>query len=264
MQVNTLTRSIVTALLCGVAMLSGSASAQRREGVDLELVLAVDVSGSMDPEEQQLQREGYVQAFRHGAVLSAIRSGIYGRIAVTYVQWAALPQQTIPWTIISNAKEAQDFAAALEAAPLYSERGTSLSSAISFSTDLLENNPISARKVIDISGDGPNNSGGSVLEARDAALAKGITINGIPILVNTQYSYTPLDQYYRECVVAGKGAFVIPVKTMDAFASSIRAKLVTEIAGLAPEQSPYAAKFQLAQAAQTRRADCNERGGFQP
>jgi hypothetical protein len=244
-------------------MLSGPAAAQRRDGVDLELVLAVDVSGSMDAEEQRIQREGYVQAFRHGAIVSAIRAGVYGRIAVTYVEWAASPSQTVPWTTISNAKEAQDFAAAMEAAPLWSERGTSLSSAIEMSSELLESNPIAgARKVIDISGDGPNNSGGPVIAARDAALAKGITINGIPILVNTQYALTPLDQYYRECVMTGKGAFVIPVRTMDQFASSIRAKLVTEIADLSPAQAPREAQFQRAQAAPVRRADCGARGGF--
>ena len=247
----------VAVVLAGaLALLNGAASAQSR-GVDLELVLAVDVSGSMDPEEQRVQRDGYIQAFRNGAVLNAIRSGSFGRIAVTYVQWAARPEQTIPWTTISTAKEAQDFAAALEAAPLYSERGTSLSSAISFSTALFDSNAIeSARKVIDISGDGPNNSGGPIVEARDAALAKGITINGIPILVNSQNAYIPLDQYYRACVIVGPGSFVIPVTTMEAFAGSIRAKLVSEIAGLTPP------RFQLAHGTPTRLVDCGERGNF--
>lgn len=246
--IGSLRRCAALALVCGLAAMTAPASAQKNEGVDLELVLAVDVSGSMDYEEQELQRQGYIQAFRHSAVLNAIRSGVYGRIAVTYVQWAGAPEQTVPWTTISNKQEAEAFASAIDEAPLYSERGTSLSSAITFSTALLDSNTIAgARKVIDISGDGPNNAGDSIVEARAAAIAKGITINGIPLLMNV-FAFMPLDEYYRECVMGGRGAFVIPVKSMDAFAASIRAKLVTEIAGLDPEHAPELAKFQLAQA----------------
>ncbi len=254
-----------------LAALIGPASAQRRDVVDLELVLAVDVSSSMDEEEQRVQRDGYVQAFRHKSVLDAIRSGTGGRIAVTYVEWAANPVQTVPWMIISNAAEAKAFADRLASEPLYTERRTSLANAIDYSVQLLETNPISAvRRVIDISGDGVNNWGDPVTAARDKAVAKNITINGIPLLMNqgSQFIDAPeLDKYYRDCVIGGQGAFVIPVKTIDAFAGSVRTKLVSEIADLTPVQVPGQPRFQLAQAtrpAPRAKANClvGEQRGF--
>jgi Protein of unknown function (DUF1194) len=249
------------AMALGLATISAApASAQSRQGVDLELVLAVDVSGSMDPEEQDVQRKGYIEAFRTGAIANAVRSGSFGRIAVTYVEWAANPQQTVPWTIIANAKDAEAFAAALEARPIYSERGTSISAALTFSSELFDANAYEgARKVIDISGDGVNNAG--IMEGvREAVVAKKIIINGLPVLMNTA---TDLEQYYRNCVIGGPGAFVIPVTSVERFSGSIRAKLVSEIAGLAPRPGPGAAKFQFAQLSQTPKYDCRaaERGG---
>jgi hypothetical protein len=254
-----------------LGLLASPAGAQRRDVVDLELVLAVDISRSMDEDEQRTQRQGYVEAFRHPALLNAIRAGTGGRIAVTYVEWAEQAQQTIPWTIISNAAEAAAFAAKLEEAPLYTERRTSISTAIDYSVDLLEGNLINAtRRVIDISGDGPNNYGRGIIEARDAAVARKITINGIPLLMNqpSQYSdFAELDKYYRDCVIGGQGAFVMPVKTMPAFAATIRAKLVSEVAGIAPREGPGEPRFQLAQAVQRpapQKTDCmaGERRGF--
>lgn len=252
--------AVATAL--GLALLSSApASAQRREGVDLELILAVDVSGSMDAEEQDVQRKGYIEAFRHGAVANAVRSGTFGRIAVTYVEWAATPAQTVPWTIIANARDAEAFAAALEARPIYSERGTSISNALAFSAELFDANAYDApRKVIDISGDGANNAGPVIEGVRDAVVAKRIIINGLPILMNTA---TDLEQYYRGCVIGGAGSFAIPVADIAMLAGTIRSKLVSEIAGITPLPAPGVAKFQLAQATQPRRYDCRfgERGG---
>lgn len=259
-------------LALALGLLAGPASAQRQSNVDLELVLAVDVSRSMDEEEQQVQRDGYIQAFRHKSLLDAIKAGTGGRIAVTYVEWAEFAEQTVPWTIISNAADAAAFAAKLEAAPLYTERRTSISSAIEYSVQLMESNDITAsRHVIDISGDGPNNYGTAVTEARDAAVAKKITINGIPLLMNTQpsqfYDTPNLDKYYKDCVIGGQGAFIMPVKTMTAFAATLRAKLVSEVAGINPRSGPTEPLFQLAQAtprAAPQKTDClsGERRGF--
>jgi Protein of unknown function (DUF1194) len=187
------------------------------------------------------------------------------------VEWAETPVQTVDWTIISNAAEAQAFADRLASEPLFTERRTSLTNAIDYSVQILETNAVSAvRRVIDISGDGPNNWGTPVNEARDKAVAKGITINGIPLLMNQPsqfYDLAELDRYYRDCVIGGQGAFVIPVKTIEAFAGSIRAKLVSEIANITPVTVPGQPRFQLAQAtrpAPRAKADClsGERRGF--
>jgi hypothetical protein len=260
----------VCALVLG--LLAGPASAQRGAAVDLELVLAVDVSRSMDEEEQRLQRDGYIQAFRHKSLLNAIKSGAGGRIAVTYVEWAEAAETTVPWTIISSAAEAEAFAAQLEAAPLYTERRTSISSAIEYAVAQMETNEVNgARRVIDISGDGPNNYGTTILAARDAAIAKGVTINGIPLLMNAQsqyYDMPDLDKYYRDCVIGGQGAFIMPVKTMAAFAATLRAKLVSEVAGIDPSTAPGEPRFQLAQAnvqsGRPEKTDClaGERRGY--
>jgi hypothetical protein len=255
-------RAAALAMTCGLALLAaGPASAQRGMGVDLELILAVDVSGSMDQEEQEVQRKGYVEAFRHGAIANAVRSGSFGRIAVTYVEWAGTPQQSVPWTVIATAKDAEAFAAAIESKPIYSERGTAIASALQFSAELFDANAFEgARKVIDISGDGPNNQGPQIEGVRDAVVAKRIIINGLPVLMNTA---TDLEQYYRNCVIGGRGAFLIPVKTIDMLSSSIRAKLVSEIAGVQPPRAPNEPRFQLAQMAAPAKYDCRagERGG---
>jgi hypothetical protein len=256
----------VCALVFALAV--GPAAAQRQASVDLELVLAVDVSRSMDEEEQTLQRDGYIQAFRHKALIQAIKAGAGGAIAVTYVEWAESANTAVPWTIISNAAEAEAFAAKLEAAPLYTERRTSISSAIEYAVQQIDGNDITgARRVIDISGDGPNNYGTTITQARDAAVAKRVTINGIPLLMNTQnqyYDLPDLDKYYRDCVIGGQGAFIMPVKTMAAFAATLRAKLVSEVAGIDPSPAPGQPLFQLAQATRVEKTDClaGERRGY--
>ncbi len=207
--------------------------------VDLELVLAVDVSRSMDFEEQEVQRQGYIAGLTHPEILAAIGAGFLGRIAVTYVEWAGPGSQTVvvPWTLIDGPASAEAFVAQLDGTEVSRLRGTSISSALNFTSTLFEGNGYQAmRQVIDVSGDGPNNMGSPVLEARAAALDKGITINGLPIMLHTNYdgmfSIGDLDLYYENCVIGGPGAFLVTVETIDRLAEAIRRKLVLEIAGL--------------------------------
>lgn len=234
------TRPSLLAVAVVAAPLMTAVAASADEPVDLELVLAVDVSLSMDMEEQLLQREGYVRAFLDPMVIQAIESGVHGRIAVAYMEWAGAASQiiTMNWTVIDGADSAADFSASLAEAPISRLRRTSVSGAIDFSRSMFQRNGYQGlRRVIDISGDGPNNQGGPVVEARDAAVAEGITINGLPFLANPSASMSlfdlpELDVYYEDCVIGGPGAFLIPVHTQHEFAEAIRNKLVLEIAGV--------------------------------
>ncbi|MBL0404253.1 DUF1194 domain-containing protein [Microvirga aerilata] len=209
--------------------------------VDLALVLAVDVSTSMDPDEQNLQRQGYVEAFRSPLVHHAIYTGMLGRIAVTYVEWAGAhtpgyQSVIIPWTILESPKDAIAFANGLARAPSHRVPGTSISKAIDFSMALLSSGDFRARRrVIDISGDGSNNQGGLVTEARDKAIARGVTINGLPIMLKEpeRGENATLDAYYRDCVIGGSNAFMIPVRERKQFLMETRAKIVREIADAA-------------------------------
>ncbi len=211
-----------------------------RTEVDLELVLAVDISRSMDFDEQELQRAGYVEAFRHPDVIAAIGAGLTGRIAVTYLEWAGPGAQlhVIPWTLIDGPQSAHAFADAMAAAPIGRERRTSISDGLIVAASLLADSPYAGlRKVIDVSGDGPNNTGPPVLEARQMVLDLGITINGLPIVLRPGggfYDVADLDLYYEHCVIGGPGAFLVTVETLDRFALAIRRKLMLEIAGAIP------------------------------
>lgn len=205
--------------------------------VDVELVLAVDVSWSMDADEQLLQRAGYAAAFRHPAVIAAIAKGDWGRIAVTYVEWAGvgLERTLVPWTIVGDAASAQAFAGALAAAPVGRMRRTSISSALAHAAGLFDNGIDGLKRVIDVSGDGPNNMGGLVTAARDRVLAQGITINGLPIMIKRSnpggyFNLDALDIYYEDCVIGGWGAFMITVNDAARFPEAIRRKLILEIA----------------------------------
>ena len=208
--------------------------------VDLELVLAVDVSHSMSGAELVQQRNGYVAAFRHPEVLSAIRSGELGRIAVAYVEWAGPLEQrvVVPWTIITGADDAAHFAETLAfAEPKPAIRtpppsgGTSISSALLFASALFGGNDIDGmRQTIDISGDGPNNTGPPVGLARDTVLARGVTINGLPLILAPRT--LPLDDYYKDCVIGGPGSFSITVSNPADFSGAVRHKLLLEIADL--------------------------------
>jgi hypothetical protein len=186
--------------------------------VDLALVLAVDISRSMDPDEQDLQRKGFVEAFRSPAVHEAIRQGMLGRVSVVYMEWSGANQQqvVVPWTVVGDAEEAVMFADRLEQAPISRIMSTSISGAIDFSVTLLDQTGVEPlRKVIDVSGDGPNNQGRLVTLARDEAVAQGITINGLPIMLKRPSGMGDmehLDVYFRDCVIGGAGAFVVPVR----------------------------------------------------
>lgn len=225
--------------MAGLFLLAMAGGAAADEQVDLELVLAVDVSGSMDPDEQALQRTGYVEALRHPEVLDAIRSGLHGRIAVTYLEWAgpATPRVVVPWRIIDNRASAETFAGQLADAPRGTMRGTSISTGLMAAAALFENNGYAGmRKVIDMSGDGPNNMGEPVVPVRDLVLARGIVINGLPITLrpgNRGYgSIENLDTYYANCVIGGPGAFLVAVSDRTQLVEAIRRKMVLEIADL--------------------------------
>jgi hypothetical protein len=235
-------RFVVSAFLAATVALPLKAATSLDNHVDLKLVLAVDMSGSMDAVEQRVQRDGYVQAFRDPELLKAILSGPYGRIAVTYVMWAgAFIQQTpVPWTVIASQKDALAFATALSRIQLTTERGTSISSALLVASGKFDASTlVSDRSTIDVSGDGSNNDGVPLAPVRDKVVAQGITINGLPILINPSgvpgVSYVGIDDYYRDCVIGGPGSFVIPIRTLADFAPAIRRKLILEIAWLPPE-----------------------------
>ena len=197
-------------------------------------MLAVDASGSVDQVRFELQKQGYVAAFRHPRVIGAIQSGPAGAIAVIMMQWTgpALQVTAVPWTKISDASSANAFADAIARAPraLFSG-GTSISGAIDTSMGLLFDNPYrAARRVIDISGDGANNRGRSVNQARDEAIARGVGINGLPILAIEPN----LDSYYKDNVIGGPGAFMIVARDYETFAEAILKKLIAEIAAVTP------------------------------
>jgi len=212
--------------------------------VDVEVVLAVDVSYSMDPEEQALQREGYIGAITSREFLQALKQGMNGRIAMTYFEWAGAQHQQIivPWRLIDGPEAADSFAADIGQARYTRASRTSISGALLFAAPLFEGSGYrGVRRVIDVSGDGVNNNGPLVTLARDEVLAKGITINGLPILLKRPNTSTldieQLDVYYEDCVIGGPGAFVIPIKERAQFKDAIRTKLVLEIAGRTPERS---------------------------
>ena len=206
--------------------------------VDLELVLAVDVSRSIDADEFDLQRQGYARAIVNPTVLKAIQSGAIGAIAVVYVEWSGADQQktVVDWMLIRDAGSAQSFSAAILAAPRSFAAYTSISGAIDYSVRLLETKRFeAARQVIDVSGDGSNNSGRPVFLARNAAMEGGITINGLTIINDRPNPFSrpepKLDDYYRENVIGGTGAFVLIAQDFTSFAEAILSKLIKEVAG---------------------------------
>ena len=197
----------------------------------------------MDMDELAIQREGYAQAIVSKEFLQALKTGPNGKIAVTYFEWAASSDQKIiiPWRVIDGPETADAVANEIMKTPIRRASRTSISGAINFAMPLFDENPYRGlRRVIDISGDGPNNNGAPVTGARDAALEKGITINGLPIMVK-EPSYSTmdidnLDFYYEDCVIGGPGSFVVSVKHRNDFKEAIRIKLVLEVAGQTPER----------------------------
>src|SRR6185369_4633450 len=211
--------------------------------VDVELVIAVDVSYSMDPEEQALQREGYILALTSKEFLQALRQGANGKIAITYFEWAGQFDQKVvmPWRLIDGPEAADAVADEIARAPYRRASRTSISGALQFAKPLFDASGYhGVRRVIDVSGDGTNNSGPPVTLIRDDVLSKGITINGLPIMLKRPNSFSidieNLDIYYEDCVIGGPGAFVIPIRERDQFKEATRTKLVQEIAGRSPER----------------------------
>lgn len=247
-------RAVSLALIAALAFGAGPGRAQTE--VDLALVIAVDVSYSMDVDEQLLQREGFIQAFRSPTVHDSIRRGMLGRIAVAYVEWAGVGDQKIilPWTVLDGPAGATAFAERLAEAPTRRAQRTSISGAIDFGVRLLAESGFAAtRQVIDVSGDGPNNQGRPVTAARDEALTQGVIINGLPIMLKTPgyFDIPDLDIYYRDCVIGGQGAFMVPAREREQFREAVKTKIILEVADRAPPES-------LIQPAQlpARRANC--------
>jgi hypothetical protein len=229
---------VLTLLLIGAALFP---SAARAIDVDLLLVLAADVSRSIDAAKFQLQRDGYAAAVADPRVLETIRAGRNGRIGLTFMEWSGIGAQrvVIDWMLISDAASAKDFGDRLLESPRSFADRTSISGAIEFAMAQLGRAPFAARRqAIDVSGDGTNNSGRDVAELRDQAVAKGITINGLAILSETPLPWNPehtnppggLDHYYRTNVIGGPGAFVMVAKNFDSFGEAIISKLVAEVA----------------------------------
>jgi hypothetical protein len=256
MRVRTCLISLGAAVLAGALLITawtgGLAApahrfADKRSGampVDVELVIAVDVSNSMDPEEQELQREGYVAALTSREFLTALRSGAHGKVAVTYFEWAALHDQTIlmPWRLIDGPESADAIAREIARAPYRRAPRTSIYGALQFAKPLFDASGYRGlRQVIDVSGDGVNNMGPPVEQMRDEVLAAGITINGLPIMLRRQTGYgmwgmafDQLDVYYEDCVIGGPGSFVVSIREREQFKEATRTKLVMEVAGMTP------------------------------
>ncbi len=229
-------------MLTALAMLlslsaAGTAMPQGGQEVDVELVLAVDTSRSMDYEEARIQREGYVSAIKHREFIDAVKGGLTGRIAISYFEWAGdvVQGSVIDWHVIENEQDAIDFADKLAARPVEMQRRTSISAAIAKGATMLVSGPYHGmRQVIDVSGDGPNNSGNPVTPARDRAVEAGIVINGLAIMLRPSGTPGGLDQYYGDCVIGGPGSFVLPVHKIEDFGVAVRRKLVMEVSGLQP------------------------------
>jgi len=231
--------------LVALFLVTPIATARAAESVDLLLAFAVDVSRSIDAAKFKLQRDGYVAAINNPRVIDAIRSGRNGRIAVCFVEWSGAASQklVIDWTLINNAESARRFSDGLVEAPRSFADRTSISAGIDFAVKQLERAPFEARRrAIDVSGDGTNNSGRDVTAARDQALSKGITINGLVILSTEPLAWNPehtnppggLAEYYKRNVVGGPGAFVIVAQDFESFGQAMINKLIGEVALASP------------------------------
>jgi hypothetical protein len=217
------------------------AQAAGATAVDLALILAVDASMSIDESEAGTQRAGYIHALRDKRIGDAIKGGPIGRIALTYMEWSSPYHQTviIPWRILKDGGDAKKFADELDATPYKSGSTTSISGGIDFAVKLFKSPEFEpARKVIDVSGDGYSDYGRPVTVARDAAVAAGITINGLPVMNERpkwkQSAPADLDTYYRDNVIGGPGSFFLAVRNLEDFSRSVLQKMVLEIAGLEP------------------------------
>ena len=235
-------RCLVSMLFGLIAAFAVAPELRAEDKVDLELVLAVDVSGSVDPDEARLQRDGYVSALTDADVVRAIAGGFRGAIALSYIEWAGDAYKTVisDWVRIDDTDSANRFASRIAEEPYFTGLWTSISGVIEFALPRFANNGFDgARRVIDISGDGANNDGRPVTMARNMAVAARVTVNGLPIVNDRLNSFgrkqiPNLDLYYRHCVIGGTGAFLVVAKGFEAFAKAIKRKLIFEIAGTAP------------------------------
>jgi hypothetical protein len=236
-------------LLLLLLLLAAPTVTRSADPVDLLLVLAADVSRSVDQPKFQLQREGYAAAIADKRVLEAISAGRNRRIAVAFVEWSGVSSQRvlIDWTLIDGADSARKFGDQLIELPRSFAERTSISGGIDFSMTLLNRSPYqAARRTIDVSGDGTNKSGRDITLARDEAVAAGVTINGLVILSERPMPWNPehtnppggLAEYYRNNVVGGPGAFVVVAENFNSFGQAIVKKLIAEIAELRPAQAP--------------------------
>lgn len=216
------------------------ARATALEPVDVELVLAVDVSRSVDPEEQEMQFRGYANAFRDPRMIEAFCGGPVGAVGCTLFTWSDwnIQEHLVPWMKLGGARECYSFADAIDAAPRRTHLYTSISGAMDFASGLFGQRFEGTRQVVDISGDGVNNSGRDVALARADALARGIVLNGLAVLDRSPppaglMQMQPLDEYYQERVIGGPGSFVMVAEGFEAFESAVRRKIIREVAGVA-------------------------------
>ena len=216
--------------------------------VDLELVLMVDVSRSMTERELDIQRVGYAAALRSETVYAAVRSGLLQRVALSYVEWAGAQEVVVDWRLLETREDLEAFAHTLTAEFNPALRRTSISEALIFGAGSIRSNSYDGlRKVIDISGDGPNNEGRPVLDAREEVLAQGMTINGLPLMtregLGSRWHLDDLDVYYGACVIGGPGSFAIPVLDWEDFAAAVHRKLVLEIAAVPRSEAVVPVQF---------------------
>jgi hypothetical protein len=216
----------------------------------------------MDYQEQLLQRDGYIAAFRSDEVIAAILGGGLGRIVVTYMEWAGdrTTRVIVPWSLIDSRESANAFASRLEEVKPERLSRTSISNALEHSQGLCGTSSWKGvRRVVDVSGDGPNNSGMPVEAMRDQLVNNGITINGLPLMIRTStfgFGIENLDEYYTDCVIGGTGAFVIPVYDWESFPRAVRRKMVLEIARLAPRAIPASQTLRTTNVADRPKVDC--------
>ena len=229
--------------LLALLFLALPAAAQDRKEVDMALAMAIDISGSIDPDEARLQRQGYVDAFRDPVIVKAILGGNHGRIVVAYYEWSDswVQKLLIDWTLLDSATAIADFTSRLAAAPISIARRTSISGAIRYAIPLFGRSPYETeRKVLDISGDGSNNDGGLVTDLRHDALKERIVINGLPIMNDRPNPFgfpseTDLDKYYLHCVIGGPRSFVEVAVNFEDFPRAVRKKLLQEVADIGPQ-----------------------------
>lgn len=237
-------RFVLGGALAAPALLAGRRGrASDLEPVDVELVLAVDVSRSVDQEEQELQFRGYAAAFRDPKLVEGIAGGPVGQIAVTLFTWSDwhIQEHLVPWMRVNGPQAAERVAQAIDAAPRRTWLYTSISGAMDYAAGLFGRGYEGTRRVVDISGDGVNNSGRPLADARRDALEKGIVLNGLAVLDRTPQPWAaglpPLDDYYRNEVIGGPGSFLMVAEGFEAFEQAVKRKIIREIAAV-PQPGP--------------------------